>query len=220
MGWSNGSVDGSRGRSRLLAAMFLVVLLTVAGVVFAAWLVSGSGTGAATAGTVLPLTITPGTPSDSLYPGGSASVAVTVNNPNPFPVVITEFNLSGPITSDSTECNTNGHLVTFQNPTGSWGVPASDSATIQLDDVASMGADSADACQGATFTIPLTAVASSGTTSTTAPTSTTSAGTDADADGYTTADGDCDDADSNVYPGASEVIGDGLDNDCNGVIDG
>ena len=41
---------------------------------------------------------------------------------------------------------------------------------------------------------------------------------DADADGATTCDGDCDDADATAFPGGVEVP-DGADNDCNGVID-
>jgi serine protease len=49
-------------------------------------------------------------------------------------------------------------------------------------------------------------------------------GIDADGDGWTVEDGDCDDNDSNVYPGHPDSRGrwgrDGVDNDCNGVIDG
>jgi len=41
---------------------------------------------------------------------------------------------------------------------------------------------------------------------------------DADADGYTVDDGDCDDTDSTVYPGAPELE-DGIDNDCDMIID-
>ncbi len=41
---------------------------------------------------------------------------------------------------------------------------------------------------------------------------------DADADGHTILDGDCDDFEPLVFPGAAEPC-DGLDNDCNGVID-
>lgn len=42
---------------------------------------------------------------------------------------------------------------------------------------------------------------------------------DADGDGSTVEEGDCDDSNSSVYPGAPEGC-DGLDNDCNGEIDG
>jgi hypothetical protein len=42
--------------------------------------------------------------------------------------------------------------------------------------------------------------------------------TDADHDGYSTTQGDCNDADASIYPGAAEQC-DGKDNDCDGQID-
>lgn len=42
---------------------------------------------------------------------------------------------------------------------------------------------------------------------------------DKDMDGYSPADGDCDDADPNRHPGALEDCMDGIDNDCNGDVD-
>ncbi len=41
-----------------------------------------------------------------------------------------------------------------------------------------------------------------------------------DGDGFAPVDGDCDDTSAAVNPGAEEVCDDGLDNDCNGFIDG
>jgi putative metal-binding protein len=42
---------------------------------------------------------------------------------------------------------------------------------------------------------------------------------DADGDGYCASQGDCNDADPTVHPGAAEVCNDGKDNDCNGLVD-
>ena len=42
---------------------------------------------------------------------------------------------------------------------------------------------------------------------------------DSDQDLVTQCDGDCEDANRNVKPSAAEAVGDGIDNNCNGVID-
>jgi hypothetical protein len=42
---------------------------------------------------------------------------------------------------------------------------------------------------------------------------------DWDGDGWTVAAGDCNDFDATVFPGAKEIM-DGIDNDCDGVVDG
>ena len=43
--------------------------------------------------------------------------------------------------------------------------------------------------------------------------------TDADADGLTTTQGDCDDSNPQVYPGAPEIPDNAVDDDCDGAID-
>ncbi len=44
--------------------------------------------------------------------------------------------------------------------------------------------------------------------------------TDRDRDGLTENGGDCDDGDDSVFPGATEVMGNGVDDDCDGTVDG
>tara|TARA_R110002110_G_scaffold43803_1_gene135614 strand:- start:9555 stop:18386 length:8832 start_codon:yes stop_codon:yes gene_type:complete len=45
----------------------------------------------------------------------------------------------------------------------------------------------------------------------------TQADTDGDGDGFTPNQGDCNDSDASVYPGAPEIDGDGIDQSCNGI---
>ena len=73
-----------------LAAVAVTGLLVAGVAAYGAWSVSGSGTGSASAATATNLTLTPGTPATALYPNGSADVATTIANDNPFPVHVIE----------------------------------------------------------------------------------------------------------------------------------
>ena len=44
-------------------------------------------------------------------------------------------------------------------------------------------------------------------------------GLDSDEDGFSICEGDCNDNDGSISPGAPEVCGDNIDNNCNGDID-
>jgi hypothetical protein len=213
--------------------------MLVGGAVFAAWLATGSGTGQATAGVAVDLVVSPATPDDLLYPGGSADVGLEITNPNPYPVLVTSIVGDGPITSGVPACDDPGNGVGFADQSGSWDVDAGQTVQIHLPGAASMALTSPEECQGESFSIPVTATGAAGTSGGSTTTTTTSgAGTtwyqDLDSDlfgddaltlvqvdqpvGFVADGGDCDDTDPNTYPGAPEVA-DGVDNDCDGVVD-
>jgi hypothetical protein len=76
-----------------LAAVAVTGLLVAGAAAYGAWTVSGSGTGSASAASATNLTLTPGSPASALYPNGSADVATTIANDNPFPVHVSAIAL-------------------------------------------------------------------------------------------------------------------------------
>jgi hypothetical protein len=156
-------------RRRVVAASALVLGVSIIGVAIAAWTTGGSGSGQASAGSASSMTISAGTPSMSLYPTASADVAATVSNPNPYKVHVSSVSL-GAISVDGghSGCNTASLSVTSpQNNGGSgWDVPAKSggvdgSLGIDLANAISMSNAANDSCQGATFTVALTATGAS-----------------------------------------------------------
>jgi hypothetical protein len=154
----------AKKRKRLTAVVALVVAASVIGVAVAAWTSGGSGSGQAQAGSAASLTISAGTPSSSLYPLGSADVAASIGNSNPFKVHISSITL-GSITVDAghSGCNTSSLSVTSPQTNGGsgWDVAASGNLTVHLANAISMDNTANDACQGATFTVALTATGAS-----------------------------------------------------------
>lgn len=160
-------------RPRLFGvAIALVAVLATAGLVSAAWLANGTGSGYAKAGTSQALTTVDASASTTatLYPGASGDVTLKVSNPNPFPVRVTGVALNGTaasITADSGHASCSPTGMSFTNQTGlTIDVPAkagatNGSATTTLTAAAAMSNASADGCQGATFTIPVNLTAAS-----------------------------------------------------------
>jgi hypothetical protein len=153
--------------------MFLVLTLliggSVIGVAIAAWTTGGSGSGQASAGTAASMTISAGTPSTSLYPTASAGVAAVVSNPNPYKVHVSSVSL-GAVTVDGghSACNTASVSITSpqDNSGAGWDVPAkagavNGSLNLDLANAISMSNAANDSCQGATFTVALTATGAS-----------------------------------------------------------
>lgn len=132
------------------------IVLVGATAAYAAWTTNGTGTASAKAGTASPLTTTAAAVTTNLlFPGGTGDVKITINNPNPYNVRITQVAGSGTITAagGTGTCTTTG--VTFTTQTGTYDVSANSSATFTLAGAAAMSTASQDGCQGATFTIPV-----------------------------------------------------------------
>jgi hypothetical protein len=152
-------------KAAVLGATLLA--LVAVGLVYAAWITSGSGSVYAKAGTSQALSTLDASASTTatLYPGSTGDVVLKVSNPNAFPVRVTGVSLNGTNASIAADaghsgCTTTG--VSFTNATGlTVDVPAKAGATngsveATLSGAAAMSNASVDACQGATFTIPVT----------------------------------------------------------------
>jgi hypothetical protein len=140
----------------VIAVVAAGALLT--GVAIAAWVVSGSGSGYAKAGTASALTLGDASASTTadLYPGVSGSVKLSITNPNAFAVRVTTVTGTGAITSDKGAACNAATGVTFTNQTGlTLDLAAGATTTFTLAGAVSMSNASDNSCQGAIFTIPV-----------------------------------------------------------------
>jgi hypothetical protein len=151
-------------RKKLVIVTALVVAAALAGgIAIASWTVSGSGTGYAKASTASPITLSDASASTSadLYPGASGAVKLKVSNPNPFPVRITAVSGNGAITSDKGAACNAATGVTFTNQSSlTLDLLANESDKVfTLAGAVAMSNASDTTCQGAVFSIPVTATA-------------------------------------------------------------
>ncbi|UUL77430.1 hypothetical protein NG819_08195 [Pseudarthrobacter sp. Fe7] len=154
-----------RGRGIKAAALAGLVATAGAGTAYAYWTGTGGGSGSAAAGTMQTVTVDALVASDNLktllIPGGSADVVLRLTNPNPYPVQVYSVTANGPATADATHpaCTTTG--VSFRGTAAPLSpatyVSANSSALITLPGAAAMDTTSLAACQGATFSLPVTA---------------------------------------------------------------
>jgi hypothetical protein len=149
-----------RAVTRLLLIVACVVVAVATGrEIYAYWGGFGGGTGSGAAGTTLTVTLTPGTPTTPLRPGGQANVVLSVSNPNAFAVRIGSLALdTGGITvAGHAGCDVATLTFTPQNPVGGWTIPANGTLPVTLTDALAMGINTANQCQGASFTVYLAA---------------------------------------------------------------
>lgn len=150
----------SASKRNLIGGAVALLVLGVVGLVYAAWTTNGSGSGYAKAGSSQALATVDVSASTTatLYPGATGDVLLKVNNPNSYPVKVTDVTASGAIAVDAAHaagCVTTG--VTFTNQTGkAIEIPASAQTQVTLTGAAKMTNASDNGCQGATFVIPVT----------------------------------------------------------------
>jgi hypothetical protein len=159
-------------RKRLVGlAVSVVVGLSVAGAAaYAAWTVNGSGSGTASATNAVALSLSAGAPQSWLYPGASADVDTSVQNSNPFPVHVSSIAIdttqgSSGFSADAghSACNLGSlSFTTADNGGSGWDIPANSSLDVDAQNAIAMSTGANDSCQGATFTVYLTATAASG----------------------------------------------------------
>ncbi len=145
--------------------LVIVLALVTSGIAVAVWAEAGAGSGSAGTGTTQAVTLSPGTVSDQLFPGGVSAVAVTVTNPNPGPVRIESLSLdttqgTGGFAVDGghAACGVASLGFTTQTNAGAgWTIPAGGSSPLSLTNSLSMNTNAANACQGASFTVYLKA---------------------------------------------------------------
>jgi len=155
----------TRRRGLLVSAILALVVLVTIGAASAYWSGGGSGSGSGDSGTAADVSLTPGTASAQLYPGGSASVTLSVANPNDATVHVGQLVLdtsqgTGGFAVDGghSGCSVAALSFTAQNNGGpGWDFTGASDTPITLNNSVSMSATAANACQGATFTVYLDA---------------------------------------------------------------
>jgi len=156
----------------VVVATALSVLMG-AGVAFAAWTANGTGAAGAKATSFLALTVSAGTTTAQLYPGGSGDAVVSVTNPNPFAVKITQVAqdvsagkfVSSDQGANCTDAAASTHPtgVSLTSATGSplATIAANSTSSFTLTGKVTMGNTSDTLCQNATFSIPVTVTSTS-----------------------------------------------------------
>jgi hypothetical protein len=91
-----------------------------------------------------------------LFPGGTGDVIVKVHNPNGYKIQVTSVTGNGAVAADSghSGCTTTGVTFTDQSALTA-DVAAGADTTLTFIGAAAMSNASLNACQGATFTIPV-----------------------------------------------------------------
>lgn len=159
-----------RPRFVIFLAVLAILAVPAGGVAYAYWSGTGVGAGTGTTGTTVAVTLSPGTPSAGLYPGGQANVVLSATNTNDSIIHINSLALNtgqgtGGFSVDGGHAGCSLAALSFTTQTNGgagWNVPArvgvvNGTLAITMTNALSMTSAAADACQGATLTVFLAA---------------------------------------------------------------
>jgi hypothetical protein len=165
-----GTFSQATRRRVLVVAVVATMFAVIATGALAFFTSHGSRSASGAAGTAQAVTLSAGTPTQQLYPGGQSDVALTISNPNPFRVHIGSLSLNttsgtGGFAVDATHtgCGLSTLSFTIQTNSGAgWFVPPKVGSTngtlsVDLPSAVAMTTNAANACQGAIFTVYLAA---------------------------------------------------------------
>jgi hypothetical protein len=160
------------GRIRVLVGAVMSAAMGLAGGSAWAFITGGSGSGSGTTsvGTIQQVTVVAasGSPTSTLFPGGSADLRLTIDNPNSYSLEIVGVAQNGPVTVvGGSGCTsdtgtwpgiTAGNSgVSVPTATGISGVTFGPGNGVNADipGGAAMAISSASGCQGASFEVPV-----------------------------------------------------------------
>ena len=148
-------------RLKVGTAVAALAVAAAATAAVAEWSSTATGTGSAQSTHDSPSHITASVFAPDLFPGATDSVSVTLDNPNPYPVIVTSISsgssgaqgncTAGTVTSDAV----NGSPAVVQADGSTTTIAAAGSGTYQLTTHMVGGAD--NSCQGLSFSLALTA---------------------------------------------------------------
>ncbi len=158
-------VSGRAVRGVIPLVVTVSVVLLAAGSATAYWAASGDGSGSGDTDTTSAVTLSPATPTAALFPGGQASVVLTITNPNVSSIRVgslardTGQGTSGfAVDGGHSGCDVAALSFTTQTNGGAgWTVAGSGNLSVTLTNALSMSTSAANACQGASFTVYLAA---------------------------------------------------------------
>lgn len=151
-----------RSRRRLVVFGAVgAVAVTGVGTAMAAWLAQGTGPANSKAITATDLTISAGTASADLYPGATGAVYLTVSNPNPYAVALTQASFG---TVTTTPLSGKTCAASYITPVSAGPVTISTvnlaahagPQTVTIPNALRMDSTAEDGCQGASFSVVVT----------------------------------------------------------------